>query len=60
MIPNLGDIVHNGWQHWIIYDRIDYPQSVVQYKILVLETGDFTTYTAPFSGDLEKGFRFIA
>jgi len=61
MILNLGDIVFNGHDHWLVYDRVNYPEDVVQYKLYVLEGGTWETYTAPFAGDMPSSiFTIVA
>ena len=61
MIPGIGDIIKNGNGHWLIYDRVDYPNEVVQYKLFILESGEWGSFTAPFGGEMPAGlFSIVA
>ena len=60
MIPNLGDIIYNGYEHWLVYDRVEYPNEVIQYKVYDLDRDTYSTYTAPHNGVLPDLFTLAA
>jgi len=60
MIPNLGDIICNRYEHWLVYDRVEYRNNVIQYKVYVLDRDTYSTYTAPHNGVLPDLFTLAA
>ena len=61
MIPEIGDIIGSLFGHnWLLYDFVEYPNDVGQWKIFDFTSRTFQYYTTPFGRGIPGFFYKVA